>query len=109
MGYSPKNAYEFSYASMGDDRYGYEGSYAFSPSWQFGGVLHCHDFYEIYFARTEGVCYLVEGHRFRVGPGRMLIIAPGQVHSSTVSEPSVMVSRQVSLTICCARVAPIFR
>lgn len=56
---------------------------------------HSHDFYEMYFPRTEGVEYLVDGHRYRVGPGRLLLIAPGQVHSSSVSEKGMVVERVV--------------
>ena len=56
---------------------------------------HSHDFYEIYFPRTEGVGYLVEDHRYRVGPGQLLLIAPGQVHHSDVSEPGMVVERFV--------------
>ena len=41
---------------------------------------HSHDFYEIYFPRTEGLEFVIDGHRYRVGPGRLLLIAPGQVH-----------------------------
>ena len=56
---------------------------------------HSHDFYEIYFPRTEGVTYMVDGCRYRVGPGRLLLIAPGQVHCSEVSEPGLVVERFV--------------
>ena len=38
---------------------------------------------------------MVEGHRYRVGPGRLLLIAPGQVHYSEVAEPSLTVERFV--------------
>ena len=56
---------------------------------------HSHDFYEIYFPRTDGVGYLVEDHRYRVGPGQLLLIAPGQVHCSDVPEPGMVVERFV--------------
>ena len=56
---------------------------------------HSHDFYEIYFPRTEGVDYVVEGHRYRVGPGRLLLIAPGEVHFSNVSQQGMEVERFV--------------
>lgn len=56
---------------------------------------HSHDFYELYFPRTEGVGYVVEGNRYRVGPGRLLLIAPGQVHSSDVPVPGMTVERFV--------------
>ena len=58
-------------------------------------TLHTHDFYEIYFPRTEGVGYVVEGHRYRVGPGRLLLIAPGQAHHSDVAEAALVVERFV--------------
>ena len=56
---------------------------------------HSHDFYEIYFPRTEGVSYIVDGHRFRLGPGMVVLIAPGQVHYSDVSTPGLVVERFV--------------
>ena len=56
---------------------------------------HSHDFYEIYFPRTEGVGYIVEEHRYRVGKGMLLLIPPGQVHRSDVSEPGLVVERFV--------------
>ena len=56
---------------------------------------HTHDFYEIYFPRTEGVSYIVEGHRYRLGPGMVVLIAPGQTHYSDVSEAGLKVERFV--------------
>ena len=56
---------------------------------------HSHDFYEIYFPRTEGVSYVIEGRRYRLGPGMLVMIAPGEVHYSDVSEPGLMVERFV--------------
>lgn len=54
---------------------------------------HVHDFYEIYFPRTEGVSYIVEGRRYRLGPGMVVLIAPGQVHTSDVEIPGLVVER----------------
>ena len=56
---------------------------------------HSHDFYEIYFSRTEGLEFVIDGHRYRVGPGRLLLIAPGQVHFSSVPEKDMTVERFV--------------
>ena len=56
---------------------------------------HTHDFYEIYFPRTEGVSYIVEGHRYRLGPGMVVLIAPGQTHYSDVAEAGLKVERFV--------------
>ena len=54
---------------------------------------HSHDFYEIYFPRTEGVNYIVEGYRYRLAPGMLMLIAPGQVHYSDVATPGLVVER----------------
>ena len=56
---------------------------------------HSHDFYEIYFPRVEGVSYMVDGRRFRLSPGSLLLIAPGQVHYSDVAVPGLVVERFV--------------
>lgn len=80
MSYTPENAYEFSYASMGDDRYGYEGSYAFSPSWKFGGILHCHDFYEIYVHLHGAKHYCIDNSVYPVEPNQLFIMPPFTIH-----------------------------
>ena len=54
---------------------------------------HSHDFYEIYFPRTEGVNYIVDGRRYRLSPGVLLVIAPGEVHYSDVNQPGLVVER----------------
>jgi len=56
---------------------------------------HSHDFYEIYFPRTEGIGYLVEDQRYRVGPGQILLVAPGQIHYTDVPEAGMVVERFV--------------
>ncbi len=56
---------------------------------------HTHDFYEIYFPRTEGVSYIVEGHRYKLGPGMVVLIAPGQTHYSDVAVAGLKVERFV--------------
>ena len=56
---------------------------------------HTHDFYEIYFPRTEGVSYMVEGQRYRLGPGMVVLIAPGQAHYSDVAVAGLQVERFV--------------
>lgn len=54
---------------------------------------HSHDFYEIYFPRTDGVSYIVDGQRYRLGPGMLVLIPPGQVHYSDVTTPGLVVER----------------
>ena len=54
---------------------------------------HSHDFYEIYFPRTEGVSYIIEGCRYRLGPGMVVLIAPGQTHYSDVVKRDLVVER----------------
>lgn len=56
---------------------------------------HTHDFYEIYFPRTEGVSYIVDGHRYRLAPGMLVLIPPGQTHYSDVAEAGMKVERFV--------------
>ena len=56
---------------------------------------HTHDFYEIFFPRTEGVSYIVDGHRYRLGPGMVVLIAPGEAHRSEVNRPGLVVERFV--------------
>ena len=56
---------------------------------------HTHDFYEIYFPRTEGVSYIIEGKRYRLGPGMVVLIAPGQTHYSDVAVAGLKVERFV--------------
>ena len=56
---------------------------------------HSHDFYEIFFPRTEGVTYIIEGHRYRLGPGMVVLIAPGEVHRSEVCQEGLVVERFV--------------
>ena len=56
---------------------------------------HSHDFYELFFPRSEGVIYIVDGQRYPLTPGMLLVIAPGQVHYSVVAEPGQVVERFV--------------
>ena len=56
---------------------------------------HLHDFYELYIPRTDGVIYVVDGHRYRLSPGMLMLVAPGQVHHSTVSKAGLSVERFV--------------
>ena len=56
---------------------------------------HSHDFYELFFPRSEGVTYIVDGQRYPLTPGMLLVIAPGQIHYSEVSEPGTVVERFV--------------
>ena len=56
---------------------------------------HTHDFYEIYFPRSEDIAYVVEGQRYRLTPGSVVLIAPGEVHWPEVSEPGRIVERFV--------------
>ena len=56
---------------------------------------HSHDFYELYLPRTEGVTYIVEGRRYKLNPGMLMLVAPKQTHHSTVSETGLAVDRFV--------------
>lgn len=56
---------------------------------------HVHDFYEIYFPRSEGVTYFVEGHRYKLGPGVIVVVPPGEVHCTEVSRAGLEVERFV--------------
>ena len=56
---------------------------------------HSHDFYEVYFPRTDGVGYTIEGRRYRLRPGMLVLIPPGKVHCSDVPEPGMVVERFV--------------
>lgn len=56
---------------------------------------HSHDFYEFYIPRTEGVTFIVDGHRYNPTPGTLMLIAPGQIHHSLVSESGLVVERFV--------------
>ena len=56
---------------------------------------HSHDFFEIYFPRCSNVSYIVEGQRYKLSPGTLVLIAPGEVHWSEVDEPGDIVERFV--------------
>lgn len=43
-------------------------------------ALHCHSCYEIYYFVSGSVEYMVEGRRYRLAPGSLLLFAPGVVH-----------------------------
>jgi len=54
---------------------------------------HSHDFFEIFFPRTEGIEYAVEGQRYRLSPGMVVMVPPGETHFTRVSVPGLEVER----------------
>lgn len=53
-----------------------------------GGVQpHSHDFYELYCPLSEGMNYFVEGKRYALSAGSMLLIAPGEPHRPDIADP----------------------
>ena len=49
--------------------------------------LHSHDFYEFYCLLDGSMDYLVEGCRYTLKPGTLLLIAPGELHRPDVAAP----------------------
>lgn len=45
---------------------------------------HQHDFYELFCLNADGIDYIVEGLRYSMGPGSIVLIAPGQIHRADV-------------------------
>lgn len=43
-------------------------------------ALHCHSCFELYYFVSGSVDYTVEGQRYRLAPGSLLLFAPGVVH-----------------------------
>ena len=46
--------------------------------------LHHHDFYELYLLMSGDVTYVIEGRRYHVLPGDLLIIGPRELHQVTI-------------------------
>lgn len=46
--------------------------------------LHHHDFYEIFYLLSGDVTYIVEGHRYKLIPGDLLLISPKELHQVSI-------------------------
>ena len=46
--------------------------------------LHHHDFYEIYLLESGDVNYVIEGKRYRLVPGDLLLISPRELHQVSI-------------------------
>ena len=80
MARSPERNVKTSYASMSADRYDYEPSYAFSPVWEFGAGLHCHDFFEIYIHLRGAKYYCIDDNVYPIEPYQLMIVPPFTLH-----------------------------
>lgn len=80
MDKKPVMAKRSSYSAMGNGRYDYEPSYAFSPVWQFGAGLHCHDFYEIYIHLQGAKYYCIDESVYPIEPNQLMIVPPFTMH-----------------------------
>ena len=49
--------------------------------------LHQHDFYELFCLLDDGLDYIVEGLRYTMKPGSIILITPGQLHRADVPGP----------------------
>ena len=45
---------------------------------------HQHDFYELFCLLDDSLDYIVEGRRYAMKPGSIILIAPGQLHRADV-------------------------
>lgn len=54
--------------------------YHYADSASFGVDMHRHDFYELFCLLSGEMEYLVEGNRYHLTPGTLLLIAPGEMH-----------------------------
>ena len=50
-------------------------------------TLHQHDFYELYCVLDGHMHYRVEGARYALSPGSLLLIAPGEMHRPEIDGP----------------------
>lgn len=48
---------------------------------------HQHDFYELFCLLEDALDYVVEGLRYTMGPGSVMLIPPGQIHRADVAGP----------------------
>lgn len=56
---------------------------------------HQHDFYELFCLIADGLDYIVEGLRYAMGPGSIVLIPPGQLHRADVPGPARNIDRFV--------------
>lgn len=56
---------------------------------------HQHDFFELFCLLEDGLDYIVEGLRYSMGPGSIILIAPGQIHRPDVPGPARNIHRFV--------------
>ncbi|MBE5869525.1 MAG: hypothetical protein E7293_11335 [Lachnospiraceae bacterium] len=49
-------------------------------------ILHCHNYYEIYYFLEGSVDYLVEGHKYRPEPGSILLLSLNAFHGFRVRQ-----------------------
>ena len=46
---------------------------------------HQHDFFELFFLLDDHIDNIVEGMRYSLSPGSVMLVAPGQLHRPDVS------------------------
>jgi len=56
---------------------------------------HKHDFFEMFCLLDDHIDYIVEGLRYSLGPGSIILIAPGQLHRADVPGPVRSIDRFV--------------
>ena len=56
---------------------------------------HRHDFYELYFLLEDDIDIIVDGLRYSLRPGSMILVAPGQLHRPDVAGPVRNIDRFV--------------
>lgn len=56
--------------------------------------VHHHDFYEVYFCRSDNIHFMVEGKSFTLNSGDILFVSPDELHRGTV-EPNAPDERVV--------------
>ena len=54
--------------------------YHYCDAATFGVPPHRHDFYELYCLLTDSYVYHVEGNRYELAPGRLILVPPGETH-----------------------------
>ena len=56
---------------------------------------HQHDFFELFCLLDDSLDYIVEGLRYTLGPGSIMLIGPGQIHRADVPGPVRSIDRFV--------------
>ena len=56
---------------------------------------HQHDFFELFFLLEDHIDDIVEGMRYSLDPGSVVLVAPGQMHRPDVSGPARSIDRFV--------------